>query len=202
VIFDELPVHFAEMYFSHSFDTYCANKILQNQPAPKIPLEVKCLKKYMQHHNIEIVPVDTDIRQKVAQHQQDFFYLFQLFFKNDEYLKLDAEKDALIASEGFYFLNSDKFSAFLETKEAMEKSLINSETDKDRLLEIYKLFHAENCDKRENIMLENIYNYSKANQYQNAVFLVGAQHRKSIIQKIAAFEKLSVLKLNWTMYGN
>ena len=46
-------------------------------------------------------------------------------------------------------------------------------------------------------MLENIYNYSKENQYHHAVFLIGAGHRKSIIPKIMEYEKKSEMKLNW-----
>lgn len=38
VIFDELPVHFAEIYYGDSFETYHANTILLNQGAPVIPL--------------------------------------------------------------------------------------------------------------------------------------------------------------------
>ena len=33
-------------------------------------------------------------------------------------------------------------------------------------------------------MLANIHNYNKENQYNQAVFLTGAGHKKSIIQKI------------------
>lgn len=51
-------------------------------------------------------------------------------------------------------------------------------------------------------MLQNIYNYSKGNQYNQAIFLIGAEHKKSIMQKITVYEKLSEIKLNWTMYGN
>jgi len=51
-------------------------------------------------------------------------------------------------------------------------------------------------------MLQNIYNYSKENQYNQAVFLIGARHRKSIMQKIIEYEKISEIKLNWTIYGN
>ncbi len=48
-------------------------------------------------------------------------------------------------------------------------------------------------------MLQNIYNYSKENQYNKAVFLIGAEHQRSIVQKIKEHEKLSEIKLNWTM---
>ena len=124
------------------------------------------------------------------------------FFKYEDYKKLDNEKDALIAREGFHFLNSNKFLDLLEKKEVMEKNIMESEIQKNRLLDIYKLFHAEQYDNRENAMLENIYNYSKGNQYNQAVFLIGAKHKKSIMRKITEYEKLSEIKLNWTMYGS
>jgi hypothetical protein len=50
-------------------------------------------------------------------------------------------------------------------------------------------------------MLENIYNYSKEKKYSQAVFLIGAEHKKSIVRKIAEYQKLPGIKLNWTMYG-
>ena len=65
VIFDELPSHFSDMYYSDSFDMYCANNILLNRNPPVVPLEVKCNKKYKQNYNVEIIPVDIDTRQEL-----------------------------------------------------------------------------------------------------------------------------------------
>lgn len=84
----------------------------------------------------------------------------------------------------------------------MEKNILESNVEKDRLLDIYKLFHTEQYDNRENAMLQNIYTISKGYQYNQAVFLIGAGHRKSIMQKITEFEKLSEIKLKWSIYGN
>jgi pheromone shutdown protein TraB len=69
------------------------------------------------------------------------------------------------------------------------------------LLNTYKIFN-EVIDKRENAMIQNIYNYSKENQYNRAVFLLGAGHRKSIIKKILQCEKQSEIKLNWTIFND
>ncbi len=198
VIFDELPSHYTDMYYNDSFDVYWANSNLLNRNPPVLPLEVKCIKKYKQNYNIDIFPVDISVRQKSSEYQD----LFLIFFKHKDYQKLDNEKDVLIAEEGFHYLNSEKFLGFLEKKQVMEKNILESEIEKDRLLDIYKLFHAEQYDNRENAMLQNIYNYSKKNQYNQAVFLIGAEHKKSIMQKIAEYEKLSENKLNWTIYGN
>ncbi len=202
VIFVELPDHYADFYFSDSFDTYCANNILLNRSPPVVPLEVKCLKKYIQNHDIKIIPVDIDLTQKLQEYQQEIYHLFSVFFKDKDYQMLDNEKETLIAKEGFHFLNSNKFLEFSEKKEMMEKKIIESEIQKNRLLVIYKLFHSEQYDNRENAMLQNIYSYSIQNQFNKAVFLIGAEHKRSIVKKIKEYEKLSGTKLNWTMYGD
>ena len=202
VIFDELPSSSFDMYYSDSFDIYYANSILLNRHPPEVPLEVKCIKKYKQNYNIEIFPVDIDVRQKLSKHQDEISFMFFTFWRYEDYKTLDTEKETLIAQEGFHYLNSDKFLDFLEKKEVMEKNIMEFEIQKNRLLDIYKLFHAEEYDNRENAMLENIYNYSKGNQYNQAVFLIGAEHKKSIMRKITEYEKLSEIKLNWTLYGN
>ena len=156
----------------------------------------------MQNYDIKVFPVDIDIRQKLSKCQDEIFFMISTFLKYEDYNKLDNEGNKLTVQEGFHYLNSDKFLDFLEKKEIMEKNIMESEIEKNRLLDIYKLFHAEQCDNRENAMLENIYNYSKGNQYNQAVFLIGAEHKKSIMRKITEYEKLSEIKLNWTMYGN
>jgi len=202
VIFDELPSHFSNMYYSESFDTYCANSILLGQPNPVVPLEVKCVKKYKQNYSIKIIPVDIDVTQKLSEHQDEISSMFLTFFKNEDYSKLDNQKHTLVAQEGFNFLNSDNFLELLEQKEFLEKKIMESDIHKNRLLYLYNLFHLEQHENRETAMLNNIYNYSKANEYNQAVFLIGAEHKKSIMRKIRDSEELSETKLNWTMYGN
>ena len=172
---------------------------MRNGRYPVVPLEVKCLREYRQNYEIEIIPVDIDLRQKLDENQKEINFLFSTFFKNEDYAILDNEKENLIAQEGFHFLNSNKFLEFSEKKEIMEKNIMESEVQKNRLLSIYKLFYSQQYDYRENVMLQNIYNYSKENQYNKAVFLIGAEHQRSIVQKIKEHEKLSEIKLNWTM---
>ena len=201
VIFEELPTDAFNMFYSDSFDIYYVNSILRNRRPPEVPLEVKCVKKYKQYYNIKILPVDIDVRQKLAKYQEEISFMFSTFFKYEDYQKLDSEKDALIAQEGFDYLNSDKFLDFLAEKEVIEKGIMESEIQKSRLLDIYKLFHSEQFDNRENAMLENIYNYSKGSQYNQAVFLIGAEHKKSIMQKINEYEEKDEFKLKWEFYN-
>lgn len=201
LIFDELPRQYYDMYFDDSFDMYCVNNILLNKNPPIVPLEVKSIKKYKENYNIRILPVDIDVTPKLSKYRDEISFMFGIFFKNEDYKKLDYEKDSLIAKEGFYYLNSDMFLSFLESKNILEKNIIKSEIEKDRLLKVYKLFHEEQFDNRENEMLTNIYSYSKKNPFGQAVFLIGAEHRMSIMKKISDYEKLSRIKINWLMFG-
>lgn len=202
VIFDELPPHHSNVFFSDLFDSHCINNMLLNQRSPVLPLEVKSIKKYHQNYDVKIVPVDIDIRERMSKYQQEILFMFSTFFKNEDYKMLDAESDAIVAQEGFQFLNSSKFLEIVEKKQLMEKKIIESEIEKDRLLKMYIIFHAEQYDNRENAMLQNIYNYSKENQYNQAVFLIGAGHKRSIVQKIKEYQRFSEIKLNWTLYEN
>lgn len=184
VIFDELPANVFDRYYGDSFDRYYVESLMLNRHAPEIPLEVKCIRKYTQNQNIEIVPVDIDVSQKLSKYQDEIVFLFNTIFANVDHKNLISEHENLIKQEGSVYLNSHKFLHFLEEKKNVEDYIIESNIEKDRLRNMYKLFHAEQTDGRENAMLENIYNYSKENRYNHAVFLIGAEHKKSITQKL------------------
>jgi len=63
----------------------------------------------------------------------------------------------------------------------IEKNVVNTLNDKS-LLEEYAAWNLlnENLDFE---MVKNIYKYSNTYDYNKAVFLVGAEHRKSILKK-------------------
>jgi hypothetical protein len=202
VIFDELTSEYSDMFYSELFETYSVNCILGNRKAPQVPLEVKSIKKYKQNYDVEIIPVDIDTRQKLAEYQNELNFIFHKLFTHKDYITFDEERETLIANEGFEYLNSDKFLDLSDKMDALENTIVASEIENERLLNIYNLFRIEQKEKRENAMLQNIYIYSQKNQYNQAVFLVGANHKKSIMQKIIDYEELSEIKLNWRMYGS
>lgn len=186
VIFEELS--------SELFDIiYNANSL--NLP-PDVVTEIKCVKKYIQNHNIKHIPVDIDTRY-ISDKEQN--WMFDTFEKYDDYNKIDNEQSLLTAQYGFDFLNSDKCFDLSEQKNIIIKNIIGVDINKNELFRIHQLFNRQD-DTRENAMLQNIYNYSKENKYNQAVFLIGSGHKKSIIQKIKEYEKLSEIKLNWKMY--
>ena len=201
VIFGELSSNLFDIINSDLFDNmYCNlhNRILFPNP-PEVPLELKCMKKYLQNHNIKYIPVNIDVNPNLSESEKEMFATFN---KEDDYKKLEQEQYLLTKQYGFDYLNSDKHLDLSEQMKNIEKNIVKSEIHKNRLPHIYKLFRKKYLDIPENAMLLNIYNYSKENQYNQAVFLIGAGHRKSIMQKIIEYEKVSEIKLNWTIYDN
>ncbi len=188
VIFEELsPILFNFIYNSNS-----------NNLTPDIVTEIKCVKKYLKNHNISHEPVDIDLRY-ISDKEQD--WMFDIFEKYDAYKKIDYEQYLLAKKNGFDFLNSKKSMDLSEKQKIIKTNIIEVDNQKNELSRIYKLFNLQD-DIRENAMLKNIYNYSKENQFNQAVFLIGTAHKKSIMQKITKYEKQSEVKLKWTMYGD
>lgn len=86
-----------------------------------------------------------------------------------------------------------------EIQDSIEEGL--QKTNDQKLFQTYQEWLKIN-EKRENKMLQNIYTYSENNTFNKAIFMVGFGHRKSIMQKIAKFEKRSDVNINWTCYKN
>jgi hypothetical protein len=102
--------------------------------------------------------------------------------------------------EGFVYLNSKKCMEVFDRIKATERQLIEfSEFYKNELIRIYNLFHKEH-DTREYGMLQNLYKYTNENDYNQAVFLLGYAHRKSMKQKIKEYKKTEMIQVNWTFF--
>ena len=213
VIFEEIPSIIFDMFYNGKchFDEFhkvlkykLPNNILDNintLPLSETPLEVNCIRKYLQNHNIKNIPVDIVTDSEISTNME---MMFGEFYKNDDvYKKLVDECKLLTEQHGFDYLNSKNYLDLVEKMKLREKQLIESNCfNKNELLRIYELSFKEIIDDREIAMLRNIYNYSKENVYSQAVFLIGARHRKSLMQRIIKYNETSEIKLIWTMYGN
>ena len=163
------------------------------------PLEIQCIIKYLQNHDIKHIPVDIEPNKYLSYDEWD--YMFDTFKKYTVYKQIIKEHCTLRNKDGFAYLNSEKCLELFEKTKITEKQLLEFNVYNSPLRRIYTLFHKEH-DERENAMIQNIYNYSTENLYNQAVFLLGYAHRKSIIQKIIEYAKLSDFKINWLFYGS
>lgn len=181
VIFEELTPNLYDILYN------------KNMLADSAPLEIKCIREYKQQHNIKNFPVDIEVNSTLS---NDVDRMFALFGNYDIYNQIEIEQKKKIELGGFDYLNSDEYSDLFKKQRSVEGEIVE-EINKQQLNRIYKSFYND-MDFREIIMLNTIYAYSEEINYNQAVFLVGAGHRSSIIRKIAEYQLKEELKLNWT----
>jgi hypothetical protein len=185
IIFEEFDV-------SRTDDEYYKNGHYKNQAI--CSLETIAIMRYLENHQIIHIPVDTyDITDI---HKEYVDYMYRKISKNsEEYTNLVKMNFILSCQQGFPYLNSLECSDLLQKIRLIEKEVVKSLNDKI-LLNVYKSWQLV-TDSRENEMVKNIYDYSKNHCYNNALFIIGAEHKKSIIDKIQDYERKNEIKLNW-----
>lgn len=188
IIFEELP--------NSLFDKVYNENILGLEELLEEVLEIKCMKKYLLTHNIKNIPVDIEVNSNFS---NEINFVFDFFGRYDIFNEIEIEQRKMVSQGGFAYLNSKSYSKLYDKQIIIEKEILNFEgIYKNKLNLIYNSFYKD-IDKRENEMLYNIYTYSKENQYNQAVFLIGAAHRSSIIRKIAEYQTKE--KLKWSFYS-
>jgi hypothetical protein len=181
IIFEELPYDIFEIIYAKG-----------NSPES---LEAITIKKYLEKNQIEHVPVDTyEINETCLFNEFDV-----ISNKSIEYAELMKQQLSMIIRNGYSFLNSNDYDELLYKIHIVEETVLLEIND------VWLSYHyktdRELHEKRENEMLQNIYNYSKQYPYNKALFICGAEHRKSIMQKIQGYELKEKLKLNWRLYN-
>lgn len=167
VIFAEIPASHVDRYKDGSHGN----------------LESVTVARYLASHPVNVEPVD------LAEPKQKFFDDAKEMFRKVErtsrdYCRLiDRHSDEMRAG-GFPYLNSDRcIQAWADIHREVLSTI--EWTGAPRLREIYDLW-SETNERRDQEMMKNIVLYSARNTVARGVFLVGAAHRKSIIDKALA----------------
>jgi hypothetical protein len=179
---------FEEFDLLRTDDEYYRNGHYKYQTVCSI--ETTAIMKYLENHKIIHIPVDT---YNITGPPEDLYT--KISDANKVYDNLVRMNFLLSCQRGFLYLNSKECSDSLDKIHAIEEEIVNESNDK-KLLETYKSWQFV-TDSRDNEMMKNIYHYSETHCYNNAIFIVGADHRKSIIDKIQNHETKNRLKLNW-----
>jgi len=162
----------------------------------RITLETTSIKEYLKINNIKHIPVAT-YEIPISDHDS-FDKMFQKITGNNEFRLLLDKLIEYGYIYGFSYLNNKHCDILHEIIKEHKKKIIDYFDDK-YLSKIYSLWVDYN-EKKENIMINNIYNYSKKYQYDNAILFIGAAHRKSIIMKINKLKRKLEPKLNWGFF--
>ncbi|HEU4790953.1 MAG TPA: hypothetical protein VFS71_14805 [Flavobacterium sp.] len=159
-------------------------------------LETNTIKSYIQKYPISHLPVDLEKNELIDKDfKNDILEMFEIFRQSYQYNILLAQHNILSQLVGFPYLNSNQYSELSERRISLEKIILKNINHKKWIL-TYKRWW-DIIELRENEMVKNIYNYCDRNKYTNAVLLIGAEHKKPIIDKILKFETLNKKELNW-----
>lgn len=157
-------------------------------------LEAKTIKKYLQNNDIKHFPVDT-----YSFNYDELFSEYDFIInKSPEYLKLFSYQIALIEKYGFPIINSDRFIKLIENLQNLEKEIL-IECGRNDLLEKY-MIERQIHNKRELLMLKNIYKYCSENKFDKALFICGAEHRKPFNEKIKLIKDQFDVNVNWHFF--
>jgi len=151
-------------------------------------LEISAIQKYSHKHTFEYIPVLDDVL------PDEFEERAKIVCENYEYQKLLITLISMENKYGFQFLNSKKNIELQEEMRKLEKHILSNN-------ELWQKVDG-GIDAYENSMIRNIYAYCKDNQFNTAIFMCGAAHRKSIIEKIEKYKTQENISLNWRFYGN
>jgi len=162
---------------------------------PDFP-ETRAIKKYIELEKAKIIPVDLDYRNILNNLRKDGLNDFvEVFYRNAEFLRRNADYNENSAKYGFRYINSNECVRSFEYKHFLENGILEY-LKNDQYSDLHRRYLDMNND-RENEMLNNIYQYCKLNDFKSAVFLIGAEHIRSIIYKAPRYESVQDLKINW-----
>lgn len=180
VIFLELPSDHYDYYF-----TEYSQRILESDS----------VNMYRKDNPVELVLVDSKAPNTSLRDDIDFLFN-TIDNKSDHLESIGSYIQQFTFQYGFPYLNSMKYQEHLSVQREEELNTIKSLND-SKLRDQYELW--ENIHKqRENEMLNNIQEYSGKYPFNHAVFLVGAAHSQSIIEK--AKEKYSTSPLDIQLF--
>jgi len=187
IIFEEIPPSYFEKYY--------ITKSHKN-------LESDVINKYLEIYNAKNIPVDSENipSESLVQKYNNLHKRIEGLVDTNgfHYRTLTGQYLSQIETYGFIYLNCIYcINYYNEITKAIENGL--QKINKDDLFQTYELWKDIN-ENRENEMLRNIYDYSKAHSYNRAIFTIGAGHRKSLMQKIPKYEREENFNLNWTFY--
>ncbi len=166
-------------------------------------LESMAIKKYLLEYTVKHFPVDTYSRPDAYDDLIERMYklISKSKSENSQGMKdLKAKHRQLVSLYGFKYLNSNHNRVFFDDVKLLKELIIKNVMD-ENLLNIYEM-EKETNRKREIQIIQNIYNFSKENFYNEAMLFIGSGHGKSILKVINEFQQTENITLSWRNFNN
>jgi hypothetical protein len=161
-------------------------------------LESIAVARYRQNHHVAVIPVD------LAKPEDEFFRNAEDMFRKVErtspdYRRMFDRHSLDIRKEGFSYLNSDRCVRAL-TDIHMEVLATLDWIRVPQLHEVYAAWSRQN-ELRDTGMMRNIEDYAGSNRFVHGLFLVGAAHRKSLVDKARTRSGPNSPNIDWELDG-
>lgn len=189
IIKNEKPeIIFEEFDILRTEDDYYKNGHYKYQK--ESTLETFAIMNYIENFKVEYFPVDTyDINYFPTEMYK------KISIANHDYDKIFSENIIQAGQKGFQYLNSIDCYNLIEKLHSIEEKVIKISNDNKLITDYNSWQNISNA--RDTEMLNNIYEYSKIHNFDNAVFIIGVEHKKSIMEKIDEYNKKENIKINW-----
>ena len=148
-------------------------------------LEISAIQMYSKLKEFQYVPILENGISEIFEKK------YNLVYPMPEFNNLFTNFQNLAKLNGFEFLNSKHCVELQEELRLLESKILSYN-------EIEIEFNNQ-INTYEDSMLLNIVKFCKNNHFENAVFMCGVAHRKSMIQKIT--NDFHQGKINWKLYG-
>lgn len=158
------------------------------------PVEAGAVLQYLNEYSAKIVHVDLPISPDsyLRNPREVLSYVDRV---STEYGRLvDQNRDSMTA-EGFSYLNSDRYERIMRDIQC-EILRILALRDSQTLNQAYESWRRDD-ELRENEMVSRIEKYGEMSAFDRAVFLVGASHRASIVEKSKTNALSSLAHVQW-----
>lgn len=159
-------------------------------------LESIAIQRYREAHPLVIIPVDRptpdrEFFEAVAELQNT------IRAESAEYRQLKSQEQAHVERYGLAYLNSDYCSTlhaglYYEIERTLNRL-------GDPRLQAFYVSWRKILDLREAEMLKNIHHYCATSSFDRGVFLIGAAHRKYIIEKLQALSPTDSDMARWDL---
>jgi len=171
-------------------DTYTAYEkfLFSNHGQYHRKLEIAAIQKYNHNASFQYVPVCENSLSEAFHKKVNFVC------QNKELQKLIDNFNDLAYKNGFEFLNSLECINHQEEMRVLESRIFNNH-------EMDKIIKAD-IEAYEKPMMRNILSYCSKHDFSSAIFMCGAAHRKSIIEKIEQSTNEKPRDLKWSIFDN
>ena len=182
VIFAEIPASHINRYMDGSHGN----------------LEAITVTRHLANRQVAVIPID------LAEPEQSFFDDSETMFNavertSRDYRRLVDHHSAQVQADGFHYLNSDRCIQAWADIHREVLATIDWIRD-DRFRAIYDRWCQQN-ERRDREMLRNIVDYLAQHPIDRGAFLIGAAHRKSIIDKAFARSEADLPRIEWDLDG-